>query len=123
MQEKVIKEVLQRMGAELSQEQMQSLESVLALTLHQYHLEEMDHELIVSENGWERILRTSLAAKRLENCAQGTLEQYNRAIRIMMGTIQKRLQDYVGHSDPKTATMYRNKREASIRAKFDRRIA
>ena len=33
------------------------------------------------------------------------------------------VQDYVGHADPKTTNIYRNKKELSIRAKFDRLIA
>jgi len=33
------------------------------------------------------------------------------------------VQDYVGHSDPKTTNIYRNKRETVVRAKFDRLIA
>ena len=93
MHEKLIREIMQRMSPELTREQMQSLESVLVITLHQYHIEEAGRELIISENGWERILRTFLATKRLENCSNGTLEQYSRAVRIMMGTIGKRIQD------------------------------
>lgn len=63
MQEKVIREIMQRMSLELTGEQMKSLESVLIVTLHQYHIQEASRKLTVSESGWERMLRTFLAVK------------------------------------------------------------
>lgn len=93
MKDKVIREILQRMEVKLSVEQMQSLETALVVTLYQYRMTEETYEVALSEAGWEKILRTFLATKRLENCAEGTLEQYNRAIRIMLGSMGKELKD------------------------------
>ena len=93
MQNEIIKEVIRRMEGELSVDQLKLLESTLTLTLHEYRIERTTYAVAVSADGWERILKMFLAVKRLENCAAGTLDQYNRAVRIMMGTIGKRLQD------------------------------
>lgn len=93
MQEKAIKDILRRMENDLNHEQLQSLETALIITLHEYRMEAATYEVAVSESGWERVLRTFLATKRLENCAEGTLEQYGRAIRIMVEAIGKRLPD------------------------------
>lgn len=114
MQEKVIQEIMQRMSPNLTKEQMQSLESVLVITLHQYYIQAASRELMASESGWERILRTFLATKRLENCSQGTIEQYSRAVRIMMGTIGKRIQDVTTNDIRFYLADYQTRRRVSV---------
>lgn len=114
MHEKLIREIMQRMSPDLTGEQMRSLESVLIVTLHQYHIQEASRELTVSESGWERILRTFLAVKRLENCSKGTLEQYSRAVRIMMGTIGKRVQDITTNDVRFYLADYQARRHVSV---------
>lgn len=114
MQEKAIKDILQRMEHKLNQDQMQDLEIVLILTLHQYQMTEAIYEITVSENGWEKVLRTFLSTKRLENCSKGTLEQYSRAIRIMMGTIGKRLRDITTNDVRYYMAVYQEQRKVSV---------
>lgn len=114
MQEKAIKEILRRMEHDLSCNQLQSLETALIVTLHQYRMEEATYEVAVSETGWERVLRTFLATKRLENCSEGTLGQYSRAIRIMIGVIGKRLQDITTNDIRFYMATYQEKRGVSV---------
>lgn len=114
MQERAIKDILQRMEHDLNRDQMQSLETALIITLHKYRMEEAVCEIIVSESGWERVLRTFLATKRLENCSEGTLGQYSRAIRIMMGGIGKRLQDITTNDIRFYMATYQEQRGVSV---------
>lgn len=114
MQEKAIKDILRRMENDLNHEQLQSLETALIITLHEYRMEAATYEVTVSESGWERVLRTFLATKRLENCAEGTLEQYGRAIRIMIGAIGKRLQDITTNDIRFYMAKYQEQRGVSV---------
>lgn len=114
MQERAIKDILQRMEPNLSQKQMQSLETALIITLHQYQMTETTSEIVVSESGWERVLRTFLATKRLENCSEGTLQQYNRAIRIMMDGVGKHLRDITTNDIRFYMAAYQEQRGVSV---------
>ncbi len=114
MKDKVIREILQRMEVKLSVEQMQSLETALVVTLYQYRMTEETYEVALSEAGWEKILRTFLATKRLENCAEGTLEQYNRAIRIMLGSMGKELKDVTTNDIRFYMASYQEQRGVSV---------
>ena len=93
MKDKLIDDVLTEMEAWLTPEQTRQLESVLVLKLHDYRLEKDSHELIVSEQRWEKVLKTFLATKRLENCSEGTLENYGRCVQMMMQTLNRRLEE------------------------------
>ena len=91
--EKLIEEILAAMQADLSQEQLQKLENVLVIKTHGLMLQEEHTDLIISERHWEKALRLYLASKRLENCSEGTLDAYSRCIRMLMTTLNKRLQE------------------------------
>ena len=89
--EKLIEEILEAMQDNLSQEQLQRLENVLIIKTHGLVLQKERTDLIVSERRWEKALRLYLASKRLENCSEGTIENYDRCVRMLMQTIGKRL--------------------------------
>lgn len=91
--EKLIAEILAAMQDALTPGQLQKLENVLVIKTHGMVLQEEHTELIVSERHWEKALRLYLASKRLENCSEGTLEQYGRCIRMLMQALNKRLQE------------------------------
>ena len=63
----LIDEVTLAMSEELTPEQLQRLNNVLALKLHGHQLVEECTEVAVRENQWERILKLYLATKHLEN--------------------------------------------------------
>lgn len=85
--------VLEAMAPELSPAALQKLEAVLVTRLRDIRLEAESRELVVSERHWERVLRTWLATKRLENCSLGTLANYGRAIKMMLERLNRRLRD------------------------------
>lgn len=91
--DKIIDVVLATMQEDLSQEQLQKLENTLVINFHGLEIKEECTDLVVSERHWEKVLRLYIASKRLENCADSTLENYNRCIRMMMEKINKKLPD------------------------------
>lgn len=93
MLEKVIDEILAVMQEDLSPEQLQKLENVLIIKTHGLVLHEEHTELIVSERHWEKVLRLYLASKRLENCSEGTIENYGRCIKMLIQSLNKKLID------------------------------
>lgn len=91
--ERFVDTVLEAMAPDLPPETMQKLEAVLVTRLRDIRLEAESRELVVSERHWERVLRTWLATKRLENCSPGTLANYGRAIRMLLERLNRRLRD------------------------------
>ena len=85
--------VLGAMAPELSLEALQKLEAVLVTRLRDVRLEAESRELVVADRHWEKVLRTWLATKRLENCSLGTLANYGRAIKMMLERLNRRLRD------------------------------
>ena len=69
--------IMERMQDILSNEQLQHLENVLAIEFHGIEVQEECTQLVTSEIHWQKILRTFIASKRIENCSPGTLERYN----------------------------------------------
>lgn len=114
MTEKVINGILAAMEADLTDEQMQKLENVLVVQLHGLRIEEECTELVVSERHWEKTLRLYIASKRLENCAESTLENYDRCIRMLMQELNKKLPDITTNDLRYYLAMYRERRQISL---------
>ena len=112
--EKLIEEILAAMQADLSQEQLQKLENVLVIKTHDLMLQEELTDLIISERHWEKALRLYLASKRLENCSEGTLDAYSRCIRMLMTTLNKRLQEITTNDLRYYLAMYQEQRRISL---------
>ena len=112
--EKLIEEILAAMQADLSQEQLQKLENVLIIKTHGLVLQEEHTDLVVSERHWEKALRLYLASKRLENCSEGTLEAYNRCIRMLMQSLNKRLQEITTNDLRYYLAVYQERRGISL---------
>ena len=93
MTEKIIDAVMAAMQEDLSREQLQKLENVLIMQLHGLEIRKECTRLVTSERHWEKALRLYLASKRLENCSEGTMEQYGRCIRMLMQALNKRVQE------------------------------
>ena len=91
--EKFVDGILEAMAPELSPAALRKLEAVLVTHLQDIRLEVECREIVVSDRHWERVLRTWLATKRLENCSEGTLANYGRAIRIMLERLNRRLRN------------------------------
>ena len=85
--ERFVDGILEAMASDLTPEVLQKLEAVLVTRLRDIRLEAESRELVVADRHWERVLRTWLATKRLENCSPGTLSNYGRAMRFFMGVM------------------------------------
>ena len=114
MIEKVINGILAGMAPDLTDEQLQKLENVLVMQLHGLKVEEECTELAVSDDGWERILRLYIASKRLENCAESTLQNYGRCIRMLMQAINKNLPDITTNDLRYYLAAYQHQRKFSM---------
>lgn len=114
MIEKVIKGIMAAVQEDLTPGQLQKLENVLVIQLHGLVIQEECTELVVSERHWEKILRIYIASKRLENCSKGTLENYNRCIRMLMETLHKKLPDITTNDLRYYLAMYQEQRHISL---------
>ena len=112
--DKLIAAVLAAMQADLTPEQLQRLENVLIIKTHGLILQEEHTELVVSERHWEKALRLYLASKQLENCSQGTLENYGRCIRMLMQGLNKRLQEITTNDLRYYLAVYQERRDISL---------
>lgn len=114
MVEKVINGIIAAMQDDLTDEQLQKLENVLVMQMHGLRIEEESTELVVSERHWEKVLRLYIASKRLENCADSTLESYERCIRMLMQELNKRLPDITTNDLRYYLAMYQERRKISM---------
>lgn len=114
MVEKVINGIIAAMQDDLTDEQLRKLENVLVMQMHGLRIEEESTELVVSERHWEKVLRLYIASKRLENCADSTLESYERCIRMLMQALNKRLPDITTNDLRYYLAMYQERRKISM---------
>lgn len=89
--EKYIKEVITSMQKYLDNEQLQRLENIMLIKSDNYELKEKTYEVALSPDGWEYILSIYLGCKKLENCSEGTINQYKYIIRNMYTEIGKEI--------------------------------
>ena len=87
----IINYVLLAMQDNLTTEQLQKLRNVLTLALARSETDKTD--LALSPDGWVPTLGLFLASKRLAGCADSTITQYERALRMMITFINKPVKD------------------------------
>ena len=112
--EKFVDGILEAMESELSPAALQKLEAVLVTRLQDIRLEAESRELVVSDRHWERVLRTWLATKRLENCSPGTLANYGRCIRMMLERLNRRLRDITTNDLRYYLATYQDERQVGL---------
>lgn len=106
--------IMERMQDILSNEQLQHLENVLAIEFHGIEVQEECTQLVTSEIHWQKILRTFIASKRIENCSPGTLERYNDCVVKLVTALNKRLQDITTNDIRYYLAMYQEQRKISM---------
>ena len=112
--DKLINDILLAMNSDLTPEQLQKLSNVLAITLHGKQIVEEQTALAVNEWGWQKVLRLWIAAKRLENCSEGTLDNYRRTISMMMLSINKLLPEITTNDLRYYLAMYQEQRKIGL---------
>lgn len=72
---------------DLTPEQIRKLKNVLIINLNDQL--KLKNEVSTCPSDWEQVLNHYLGCKKLENCADGTLKNYQRTLRIMYTEIGK----------------------------------
>lgn len=108
----VINQVILAMKDDLTTEQLQKLSMVLRLQLERSH--EESESIVPSKDGWASALNLFLAAKKLSNCADSTLKQYDRALRLMFAEINKPLRDIATNDLRYYMALYQDRRKVSM---------
>lgn len=88
--EEVINRIIIAMD-DLTPDQIRKLKNVLIINLSEKYPGK--NEIVKDKNGWEIILKNYLCCKKLENCADGTLQHYQRILRILYSEIGKEVKD------------------------------
>lgn len=86
----IIKNVVNMMQEELTDEQLHKLENVLYISFHGVKLQEECTSLVTSQSHWDKILKLFIASKRLENCSQGTIDRYVDCVTKLVDYLHKR---------------------------------
>lgn len=82
-------EVLQKMQAELTSEQLGKLERVLDLCFYEYDITKKSRELTIHESPNEVMLKNFLGCKVLSGISKATIKTYNYILRAMLDDIGK----------------------------------
>lgn len=114
MMEQIIDGIVAAMQEDLTDEQLRKLESVLIMQLHGLKIEEECTQLVISERHWMKVLRLYIASKRIENCAESTLENYERCIRMMMESLNKKITDITTNDLRYYLAVYQDRRKISL---------
>ncbi|MCD8087797.1 MAG: tyrosine-type recombinase/integrase [Oscillospiraceae bacterium] len=94
MEQKIINEILLAMEDDLSTEQLQHLSTTLTVKLHKYRIVEVCTQIArAPDDQWQNVVRLWIATKRLENCSEGTIENYQRCMVMFLGATGKPLND------------------------------
>ena len=112
--EQFVDAVLEEMSKTLTTEELQKLELVLVTHLRDVRIEREHRELVVSDRSWEKPLRTWIATKRLENCSNGTLSNYYRAIRMLLDRLNRKLQDITTNDLRYYMAVYQEERKVGL---------
>lgn len=111
---KLIDSILDAMAADLQPEALRKLENVMVIQLQGVRLEAECTELVVSERHWERVLKTWLATKKLENCSMGTITNYGRCLKMMLQRLNKKLRDITANDLRYYLAVYQEERQVSL---------
>lgn len=92
----IIDQVLARMSDKLTSDQLTLLEANMIISMHGMTVEREHTELAVQNRNWEWYLSRFRATKRLKNCTESTLRQYEYAINKLREYVPKMPQDMRG---------------------------
>ena len=112
--ERLIESVLNAMQNELSSEQLKKLENVLIIKTRGFVLCKEKASLVVRHEDWRNALRIYIASKKLENCSDGTLANYERCVRMLMETLNKPLRNITVNDLRYYLATYQEKRNISL---------
>lgn len=114
MKHKLIEEVIMELETALTPEQLNHVENILYMKFNGYKIEKEKYELVTSPSHWQKVLKTFLATKKLENCSMGTIENYGRCIVMLMQHLNKRLRDITTNDLRYYLAWYQETRKISL---------
>ena len=109
--EEVINKILNAMD-DLTPEQVRKLRNVLIINLS--NQSDSRNEVSTGGESWEQILKNYLGCKKLENCADGTLKNYQRTLRIMYADIGKPIKEITSNDLRLFMAKYMEERKISM---------
>lgn len=110
--DELINKIVVAMGDDLTIDQARKLEHILIINLNEYF--HRDTEVSTQPMDWEKIINHFLGCKKLENCAEGTLNNYRRILRLMYSCVGKNIRDVTSNDLRYFMAMYMEKRHISL---------
>jgi len=110
--EEVINKIVNAMD-DLTPEQIRKLKNVLVINLSGQY--EQKNEICAGLSSWERLVNNYLGCKKLENCFNGTLKNYQRIVRTMYSQIGKDIRDITANDLRLFMARYIEQRKISSR--------
>jgi len=108
----IVNRIILAMQDDLTTEQLQKLSMVIRIQLAK---EEPETEsLVPCQDGWASALKLFLATKKLSNCADSTIQQYERALRMMFVELNKPLQSITTNDLRYYMALYQERRKVSM---------
>lgn len=109
--EEIINKIINAMD-DLTPEQVRQLRNVLIINLSNQAVPK--NEVSTSTKSWEQIIKNYLGCKKLENCADGTLKNYQRILRIMYSDIGKPIKNITSNDLRLFMAKYMEERKVSM---------
>lgn len=110
--EEVINKIVDAMD-DLTPEQIRKLKNLLVINLSERSMQKK--EVSTALSSWEIVLKNYLGCKKLENCSNGTLKNYQRIVRIMYSQIGKDIKDITANDLRLFMAKYIEQRKISSR--------
>ncbi len=110
MKQNLITDVVQAMLPYLNNAQTEKLQEVLQHTLFKYEVTKTEER---GEHSDQDIVRSFIAAKRVEGCSEKTLKYYDATIRAMLSGIGKDIKYILTDDIRKYLTEYQEKKKSS----------
>lgn len=112
LMEEVINRIVNAMD-DLTPEQVRKLRNVLVINLSGQR--EQKNEVSTGLSSWEILLNNYLGCKKLENCSNGTLKNYQRIVRTMYSQVGKEIKDITANDLRLFMARYIEQRKISSR--------
>ena len=102
----ILDSIIAKMSDKLDSDQLTYLEASLIVSLRGLKIEKESTELSLSVRGWDYYLPRFRASKRLRNCAESTIQQYDFAINKLQEYVHKNPQDILENDIKYFLAMY-----------------
>lgn len=114
-----INDIILSMSSELSNEDLRKLKNSLSVNLRNKEISDCCTELIVSDvPSWKRPFDLWIACKRLKNCSEETIKNYNLIVGNLLSTLQKDIRDITSNDIRGYIDWYQTTKGKSLSASY-----